>query len=94
MEAEISSPMAKRGAKKSKLFHKAMLGHHQHNRIFSLKDSYGNRVTQHKEIEQPLVDHFKGILTRPNANRSKDIDKVCQHIPKKFLEIKIWLCSG
>eukprot|EP00253_Pinus_taeda_P035504 PITA_35504 len=35
------------------------------------------------EVEQLLVEHFKGILTEPNANRSEEIDKVCHHIHKK-----------
>lgn len=83
VEAEISGPMVKRGGKNSKFFHKAMLSHLQHNKIFSLKDSQGNRVTQQTEVEQLLVNHFKGILTKPNVNRSEEIDKVCHHIPKK-----------
>eukprot|EP00253_Pinus_taeda_P003413 PITA_03413 len=36
-----------------------------------------------KDMEQLLVDYFKGILTKPNINREEEIDKVCQHIPKK-----------
>ena len=36
----------KEGEKNSKFFHKAMMNHRQHNRIFSLKDSQGNRVLQ------------------------------------------------
>eukprot|EP00253_Pinus_taeda_P003198 PITA_03198 len=73
----------KEGDKNSKLFHKAMLNHRHHNRIFSLKDSQGNRVTQQKEMEWLLVEHFKGILIEPNNNRTGEIEKVCQHIPKK-----------
>jgi len=53
----------KEGEKNSKLFHKAMMNHRQHNRIFSLKDSQGNRVLQQEGIEKLLVDYFKGILT-------------------------------
>eukprot|EP00253_Pinus_taeda_P005798 PITA_05798 len=73
----------KEGDKNSKFFHKAMVNHHQHNKIFSLKDKEGNRVTQQDEIEQLLVKHFKGILSEPNVNRYEDIDKICHLIPKK-----------
>lgn len=30
-----------------------------------------------------MVHYFKGILIEPNINRKEEIDKVCQHIPKK-----------
>ena len=60
-----------------------MLNHRHHNRIFSLKDKDGNRVTQQDEIDHLLVEHFKGILSEPNINRADDIDKIILHIPKK-----------
>lgn len=60
-----------------------MLNHRQHNKIFSLKDKEGNRMTHQDEIEHLLVEHFKAILSKPNVNRSEDIDKICHHIPKK-----------
>lgn len=40
-------------------------------------------MTQQDEIEHLLVEHFKGILSEPNVNRSEDIDKIYHHIPKK-----------
>ena len=46
----------KEGEKNTKFFHKAMLNHRQHNRIFSLRDSQGNRILQQKEMEKLLVD--------------------------------------
>lgn len=67
-----------------------MINHRHHNRIFSLKDKDGNRVTQQDEIEHLLVEHFKGILSEPNINRAEDIDKSSLHIPRKFLETKTW----
>jgi len=73
----------KEGEKNSKLFHKAMLNHRQHNRIFSLKDSQGNKVLQQEEMEKLLVDYFRGILTEPNISMEEEIARVCQHIPKK-----------
>lgn len=73
----------KEGEKNSKLFHKEMINHKHHNRIFSLKDSQGNIVLQQEEMEKLLVDYFKGILTEPNISREEEIAKVCQHIPKK-----------
>ena len=37
-------------------------------------------------MEQLLVDYFKGILTEPNINRKEEINRVCQHIPKKVTQ--------
>lgn len=36
-----------------------------------------------KDMERLLVEHFKDFLIEPNINRIQEIDKVCQHIPKK-----------
>jgi len=60
-----------------------MLNHRQHNKIFSLKDEEGNKVTRQDELEHLLVEHFKDILSEPNVNQSEDIDKTCHLIPKK-----------
>lgn len=73
----------KEGEKNTKFFHKVMLNHRQHNRIFSIKDRQGNMILQQKEMENLLVDHFKGILTEPNIRREEEITNVIQYIPKK-----------
>lgn len=70
------------GERNSKFFHKAMIQHHQRNRIFSIKNTRGQRITQHKEMEQELVGHFKGILTKPQRNIIEAIDRISNEIPK------------
>ena len=65
----------------SSLFHKAMIQRRQHNCIFSLKDPHGNRLVQHQDLEQTLVNHFWEILTKLDQNRMEAITRVKQFIP-------------
>jgi len=32
-------------------------------------------------MENMLVQHFKGLLTKPNIRREENINKITQHIP-------------
>lgn len=73
----------KEGERNTKFFHRAMQQHKQRNRIFSLKDTQGNRVTQKEEMERLLIQHFKGILTETQSNREEEIEKISQYISKK-----------
>lgn len=57
-----------------------MVQYRKHNRIFSLKDSEGNLVVEHQDMEKELVSHFKGILTEPKHDRSMAIDHVKRFI--------------
>lgn len=71
----------KEGERNTKFVHKTMVQHRQQNIIFSLKDQQGNRLTQKDEMENLLVQHFKGLLTEPNVKREGKIRKISQHIP-------------
>lgn len=42
----------------------------------------GNTPEKQEDIEQELVNFCKDLLTEPNPNWQKDIDKVTKHIPK------------
>lgn len=70
------------GERNTKFFHKAMVRHRQRNRIFSIKNMEGQRITQHEEMEQELLSHFKGILTEPQRNRTEAIGRISKEIPK------------
>lgn len=59
-----------------------MVQHRQQNRISSLKDQQGNRLTQKDEMEDLLVQHFKGPVTEPHITREDNLCKINQHIPK------------
>lgn len=62
---------------------RAMQQHRQQNRIFSLRDNQGNRLTQKEEMEILLIQHFKGILTETQSNREEEIAKIIQYIPRR-----------
>ena len=59
-----------------------MLQHRQHNRIFSLKETNGERLIKPEDMERELTTHFKDILTEPIPNRQEEIQKITQHIPR------------
>lgn len=71
----------KEGERNTKFFHKAMVQHRQQNKIFSLMDQQGNRLTRKEEMENLLVQHFKGLLIEQNIIREDNIHKISQHIP-------------
>ena len=58
-----------------------MLQHRQHNIIFSLKATNGDRLIKHKDMERELINHFKDLLTEPLPNRQDAIQKITEHIP-------------
>lgn len=72
--------------KNKKKFHQAMIQHRQKNRIFSILNSEGHRVTKHEEMEKVLVEYHKEMLTEPGINRNEAIDKICNEIPKMVNE--------
>eukprot|EP00253_Pinus_taeda_P003560 PITA_03560 len=59
-----------------------MIQHRQRNRIFSIKNKEGQRITQHEEMEQDLVNHFRSLLTKPQRNRTEAIGRISKEIPK------------
>lgn len=62
-------------------FHQAMIQHRQRNKIFLIKNRGGQHITQHDEMEQELVGHFKGILTEPRRNGEEAIGRISNEIP-------------
>jgi len=60
-----------------------MQQHKQQNRIFSLRDNQGNRLTQKEDMERLLIQHFKGILIETQRNREEEIVKISQYIPRR-----------
>eukprot|EP00253_Pinus_taeda_P010926 PITA_10926 len=71
----------KEGERNTRFFHEAMIQHKQQNIIFSLMDQQGSQLTQKEEMENLLVQNFKGLLTEPNIRRGDNINKIIQHIP-------------
>eukprot|EP00253_Pinus_taeda_P017254 PITA_17254 len=74
------------GERNTKFFHQAMIKHRQRSRILSIKDKNGNRVVEQVEIEQVLIDHHKGILSEPQADRMQAIQEICSAIPRLVTE--------
>eukprot|EP00253_Pinus_taeda_P012279 PITA_12279 len=58
------------------------MDHRSHNRISKIKDTQGNQLNTHKEIEVVLVPHFQGIVKEPLLDRSKFINDFTKHILK------------
>lgn len=72
------------GEQNTKFFHQEMVQRRHRNRIFSIKNESGTRVTQHEDIEQVLSEHFKEILTEPNVDRRAAIEEICKEIPSRI----------
>lgn len=53
----------RQGEKNTRFFHKAMIQHHQHNKIFSLVDHEGNCLTQKEDMENLLFQRLQNLLT-------------------------------
>jgi len=59
-----------------------MIQHRQRNKIFSIKNAEGERITEQEAIEKILVEHHKEILTEPQKDRGTAIECICKEIPK------------
>jgi len=53
-----------------------------HNRISMIKDSRGQILNTHKDIEVVLVQHFQSIAEEPLLDTSQFIMDFTKHIPK------------
>ena len=53
-----------------------------HNRITILKNKNGERIENHEDITEELLNHFKDILRESNTQEQEAIEKITQHIPK------------
>jgi len=65
-----------------KFFHTSTLDHRSHNEISKLKDSQGEELIPHKEMESVLVQHFLSIAEESLVNKSGFINKFTKLIPK------------
>jgi len=72
----------KEGDRNTRFFHRSTLEHRYHNKISTIKDSRGNHLSTHKEIEAVLVQHFQGIAKEPLVDGSQFISDFTKHIPK------------
>lgn len=70
------------GERNAHFFHKAMVQHRQHNRIFSLLKPGGNILVQHEDMGNLLVNNFQNTMLEPLHDRSKVIDRITRHIPQ------------
>lgn len=77
MDVEFKSELVNGGRKNTKFLHKAMIHHRQRNIIFFMKNEEGLRQTQHKEMEDTLVRHFKELLMEPQEKRQEAVHKIC-----------------
>ena len=58
------------------------MDHRSHNKISKIKDSQGNQLNTHKEIEVALVQHFQGMAEEPLLERSQFINDFTKKILK------------
>lgn len=56
-----------------RFFQKALIQHCQNNMIYSLKDKARNRLVQHEEMEELVVNHFQSLLGEPTQDRLEAI---------------------
>eukprot|EP00253_Pinus_taeda_P035962 PITA_35962 len=74
------------GERNTRFFHQAMVHHRQRNIIFSIKNENGERIVEQEGIERVLMDYHKGILTKPQVDRSEAIRQICRVIPRMVTE--------
>lgn len=72
----------KEGERNTQFLHKSTMDRRSRNRVSKIKDSQGNQLNTHKEIEVALVQHFQGIAEEPLLDRSQFINEFIKHIPK------------
>jgi len=58
------------------------MDHRSHKKMSKIKDSQGNQLKTHKEIEVALNQHFQGIAEEPPLQISQFINDFTKHIPK------------
>ena len=57
-----------------------------HNTISFIKNQEGEKVEDHAEIEQVLINHFQSMHQEPFQDRILAIDKITQNVPKLVTE--------
>ena len=85
------------GEKNTRFFHKAMVQHRQHNRIFSLKNEVKDIIVCHEDMEELVVHHFHTLLSEPEQDRSEAIHRITQkisHLITRYLNLSlIWVVT-
>lgn len=70
------------GERNTRFFHKEMIQHRKHNRIFSMLDLGGNMVLKHEDTKNLMVNRFQTMLSNSNPDRFEEIDQITHHIPQ------------
>jgi hypothetical protein len=69
-----------------KFFHNSMLQHRHSNRITSIRDTDGNKLSNHREIEIELVQYYSTLMKEPQENMKETIKKITKNIPQLITE--------
>eukprot|EP00253_Pinus_taeda_P019282 PITA_19282 len=72
----------KEGERNTRFFHRSTMENRSHNRISTIKDSKGQLLNTHKDIEVVLVQHFRSITEETILDRAHFIRDFTKHIPK------------
>ena len=72
----------KEGERNTKFFHASTMQRRMQNIISHIINQQGERMENHEDMQQELVDYFKNIQQEPQTNRQQEIDQIKQLIPK------------
>jgi len=59
-----------------------MIQRRHHNRIISLRDNQGNKVSNDQDIQLELLQYYRSLMQEPHPNRKEAIRKITEHIQK------------
>eukprot|EP00253_Pinus_taeda_P015416 PITA_15416 len=76
----------KEGEKNTKFFHRSTIQRRMHNNIAFIKNSQGEKLEKHEDMEKELRDHFQEALKEQTRSRIAAIREVTRHIPKLITE--------
>ena len=68
--------------KNTKFIHSSMVSNRQGSKVYNLKKPNRTQVGTKDEVEEELVNHFKGIMIEDNNERGQDIDRITSLIPR------------
>ena len=66
----------KEGERNTKFFHSSTVQRRMQNHINHITNQQGEQVEQHEDIEQVLLEHFKGIQQELPIDRQLVIEKI------------------
>ena len=59
-----------------------IIQNHQRSKIHKLRKTKGGQVETHGEIEEELIQHFKGIMIKDQEDMTQDIDHITRIISR------------